>query len=126
MLLLLSVNLFLRSCTSSSESKDKDRADYPPILDDAVTLGRSIYVYVPPQEFRVVKTGSVEYPHYVGKRINAADSKVLMPLDDWLYSHDEYQAEPDYIVNRLHQDGRLYTNDLSEAHLCYPSCTYCK
>ena len=34
--------------------------------------------------------------------------------------------EPEYIISRLVQDERLRTAELSEAHLCYPACSYVK
>jgi hypothetical protein len=49
-------------------------------------------------------------------------NKTLAPMQEWLKVHNEYLAST-YLLHRLYHDQRLSTNNISEADLCYPSCT---
>lgn len=63
------------------------------------------------------------YPGIPFRIKNERANQILGPVHEWLMVHNEYLADI-YLVHRAHHDRRLFTNNISEAHLCYPSCTH--
>ena len=54
---------------------------------------------------------------------NERANESLRPVHAWLKVHNEYLAGI-YLLHRSHHDRRLFTNNISEADLCYPGCTH--
>ena len=59
---------------------------------------------------------------YPGSRIVPTDeTQILNPYAEWFWFHDEYYVNS-YIMHRAHHDELTFTENLSQADLCYPSC----
>ena len=52
----------------------------------------------------------------------AYPSDLLNPVRKWLRDHHEYLAG-EYLMHRLYHDKRIATDDISQADLCFPSCS---
>ena len=89
-------------------------------LEKMIEFAKKIRVYVSADFRQQVLAQHLTAGHF--EKLTSNESDILRPLVDWLYVHDEYQFH-NYMELRLVQDRRLYVDDISTAHLCYPSCS---
>ncbi len=77
---------------------------------------KSIKIYVP----LPIKNKTDYAEKYPGIRFDYP-STILDPAATWFWVHNEYYASR-YILHRARHDSQLFTDNITEADLCFPSC----
>ena len=90
----------------------------PPYLELLINSARSLKIYVS----RQIKNNSRYQEKYPGTRFHPSDTTIVLnQFSEWFWVHDEYQVNR-YMVHRSHHDTQTFTEEISQAHLCYPTC----
>jgi hypothetical protein len=90
----------------------------PQNLEQLIGRARKLKIYVS----HSIKNGTKYREKYPGNKFDPSDKTFMLnPFAKWFWVHDEYSVNS-YIVHRAHHDKLTFTENKSQADLCYPSC----